>query len=151
MRKRILFLALIALLVLPALGITQDVRVEDVEIKWMSPDLPGGGFLAKIWVVNDTDTAYKVYGELIFYDGEGFEVSTWPFSGEVEAGETVPLSCKGYVLSYWLEDAGSYEAVITSLYPVESTGTDPENPPDSAEVTEEGGCFIGSSTDRRDR
>jgi len=114
MRKRILFLALIALLVLPVSGITQDVEIQDIEIKWTRSDLPGGPFLAKIWVVNYTDTKYSVSGKLIFYDGDGFEVSTSHFSGKVGAGESAPLSCRGIVPSYWHREGGYYEAVITS-------------------------------------
>lgn len=117
MRKRILFLALIAFaLILPVPGSTGDVEIEDIELKLIEP-LPFGRFLAKIWVVNYSDVEYSVSGKLIFYDGDGFEVCTKHFSGKVGAGERVALPCNGILPHYWHREGGYYEAVITSQTP----------------------------------
>lgn len=118
MRKRILFLALIALaLILPVPSSTGDVEIEDIELKWIEPILLGR-FLAKIWVVNYSDTEYSISGKLIFYDGDGFEVYKPSFFGKVGAGERVDLPCNGVVPYFWHEAGGYYEATITSQTPI---------------------------------
>lgn len=118
MRKRILFLALIALLVLPVPGITQNVEIESVNIKWIETGGPWISFRAKIWVGNYTDTVCLAIGALIFYDRDGYEIHKCLFSGKVEAMESVPFHCRGSLSKDQYEDMGSYEAIIMSPRPI---------------------------------
>lgn len=117
MRKRILFLALVVLLVLPVPGITQNVEIESVNIKWIETGRGGADFRAKIWVGNYADTVCLAIGALIFYDRDGYEIYKRLFSGKVEAGESVAFHCRGFLSKDQYEDMGSYEAIIMSPRP----------------------------------
>ena len=118
MRKKILLLSLIALLSLPVLGITQDVRVDDVEIRWIPLHRSGYEFRAKVWVTNDSDADYRVSGKLIFYDPDGFVLRRSWFSGKVDAGKSIAFHCRGYFGERDRAPSGTYEAIITSQRPI---------------------------------
>ena len=116
--RKILFLALIAILILPVPGFTQDVSVNNVEIKWLNQPTSCCRFRAKVYVTNISESLYYINGRLNFYDCDGFIIDNFPFHGKIEAGDTVPFNCGGRIIGdkYW--EVQSYEAIITNRHKI---------------------------------
>ena len=111
-------MALVLVLSIPSIGLPGDAEVSDVILKWMAK--PGGAsaFRAKIRVTNPTDRDLRVYGWLILYDGDGFQVARVPFLGGVKAGSTATLATRGFLSARDRADIARHEASIEREYPM---------------------------------
>ena len=117
MRKKILLLSLIPLLFLPVLAFTQDVEITDIKIKWV-PNYPAfWNFRGYIWVTNDTENDYMVFGKLMFDRKDQGEIFGGYFQGTVKAGVTARLFCYGRVVWEDFKMKVSHKAIITDQIP----------------------------------
>ena len=117
MKRKVMILALISLLFLPAMGFTQDVEVSSCYVKWTRRGLDTYLWEAEIRVVNHTDKDYRVTGGVMFYNLSGRAISGGSFSGKVGAGETATLIKRGKLPARYHEYVGDCEAEIRSAYP----------------------------------
>ena len=113
MKRKVMILALIFLLFLPAISFTGDLEVTDVELEWKKVWESSHSYSARIRVKNPTDRVHLFSGYLIFYDRAGYKIQQSIFRGRARPGKTVTVTTGGVLFGDDYEDIYGHEAVIT--------------------------------------
>ena len=112
MKSKVMILALIFLLFLPAAGFTGDVEVTGVWVSWTMRGLHSYDFKAEIQVRNTGDRDQYAHGRVTFYDRDGRSVHSSYLYGQVKAGETATLVKRGTVSARKREQIDYWDAAV---------------------------------------
>ncbi len=105
-------MSLIMLLILPVIGLAEEIEIGDVTLEWREDFATAFTFWARIPVVNYADHEYRIIGKLLFYDEYGDELYGIPFLGDVEAMERKVLQAKSLMPSLDYRKIASLKVAI---------------------------------------
>ena len=93
-----------------------DVKVIDTVLKWVEQGGQKKHYRIKVLLTNSSVSDLKVWGWLIFYDVEEFEIWRYPFFGLVKAEHNETLSLSGALGAENVEEVDSWQAVIEGVF-----------------------------------
>ena len=93
-----------------------NVKVVDTTLRWVNLEPKKVQFRAKIHLDNTAPKSLKVWGFLVLFDEEDFEIWRYPFFATAIAAQTTIAGVSGYVVSSAGEKISSWGAHIEEEY-----------------------------------